>query len=156
MFTYTDNPATNTRDGVRSLIGDTDPCDVLLTDAQIDGFLKIYNNAPLNAAIRCCEVIIAKLSRRPDERVGNVSISFSQQAKAYRALLNDLRSRISIEDAAPYAGGISKSDKKAQASNPDRVKPKFTKNMMEDKLVSPFNSQNPFDEDIPSTEETGG
>jgi hypothetical protein len=70
--------------------------------------------------------------------------------------MNDLRTRIAIEDATPYAGGISKSDKQAQAANTDRVRPKFTKNMMEDRLVSPFNNQNPFDTDIPETENTGG
>jgi len=156
MWTYNGNPDSNPLDAVRFLIGDTDSCDQLLQDGEIKSFLAQYNNAPLNAAIRCCETIIARLSRRPDEQVGSVRISYSQQAKAYRALMNDLRTRIAITDAVPYAGGLSESDKAAQDANIDRVKPKFTKNMMDDKNVSPFNSQNPFDTDIPGTEETGG
>jgi len=154
-FTYSGNPDTNAVDGVRSLIGDTDSCDPLLQDAEIESFLKKYNNAPLNAAIRCCEIIIAKFSRRPDEVVGNVRISYSQQAKAYRTLLNDLRSRIAIEEAAPYAGGLSKSDKQAQSANTDRVKPDFTKKMMDNREATPFISQSPFD-CVPDSESTGG
>lgn len=155
-FTYTFNPDASTRDAVRLLIGDTDECDALLQDKEIDYFLEQYNNAPINAAIRACETIISKLARRPDEKVGNVSISYSQQAKGYRDLLMDLKIRLASEDATPYAGGISRADKLAQRANGDRVPPKFTKNMMEDKLVSPYSDQNPFDADIPGSEETGG
>lgn len=36
---------------------------------------------------------------------------------------------IGLQSAAPYAGGISRSDKRTQSQNTDRVKPDFTKNL---------------------------
>lgn len=146
-FSYSGNPDHSPVDGVRFLIGDTDQCDVLLQDEEIQSFLRLYNQTPLNAAIRCCETIIAKLSRRPDEQVGQVRISYSQQAKAYRALLSDLQNRIATENAAPYAGGISISDQNAQNQNPDRVRPKFNRNIFNNREDSPFVDGAPFSVD---------
>lgn len=155
-FTYSGDPDNSPKDGVRFLVGDTDPCDVFLQDAEIEYFLEQYNNSPLNAAIRACETIISKLSRRVNEKVGQVSINYAQSVEAYQNLLTTLKVRLATEDAAPYAGGISRADKAAQKANTDRVRPDFTKRMMEDRDVSPFVNQDPFDTDIPGSESTGG
>lgn len=141
-WTYSGDPGSSPKDTVRFLIQDTNDCDQLLQDGEIQWVLKQYNLAPMNAAIRCCEVIISKFSRLADESVGQVKISFSQKAKAFQYVLNMLRSRLAMEDATPYAGGISVSDKQIQDQNTDRVRPDFTKHMMENRQIAPWTSQN--------------
>lgn len=135
-WSYSGNPEESPKDAVRFLIGDTDENDKLLHDAEIEYLLKKYNNAPLNAAIRCCETIMAKFSRLADEKVGQVSIDYSQKAKGYLAMRDELRRRMMIETSAPYAGGISRLDKQINVANADRVKPDFTKQMMDNNQAS--------------------
>jgi hypothetical protein len=131
--TYTGNPASSAKDATRFLIGDTDPCNFLLQDAEINYVLAQFNNVPLNASIPCVNAIIAKLSRLADETVGAVSIQFSQKAKGYRTMLADLRNQMAASDSAPYAGGITVSDMVATAANPNLVRPDFTKHMMQNR-----------------------
>jgi hypothetical protein len=143
-FSYSGNPASSAKDQVRFLIGDTDKCDVLLQDGEINWLLTQYNNTPMNAAIRACETIISKFSRQADEAVGQVKISFSQRAKSYQTTLTILRSRLAMEDCRPYAGGISIADKMIVAMNTDRVRPDFTRHMMENDLIAPWTSQGDY------------
>jgi len=139
-FTYSGDPDNSPKDAVRFLIGDTDKCDPLLDDEEIKYFLGQYNDGKgvINAAIRCCETIAAKFSRRVTEKVGQVSMNFSDAGKQYRAMALDLRRRLAMEDSNPYAGGISRSDKKTVEQNGDRVKPDFTKHMMENEQIAPW------------------
>lgn len=137
-WTYLGNIDTSPLDYVRLLIGDTDQCDQLLQDQEIIPFLKRYHYAPMNTAIRCCEVIMSKLSRRVNESVGSVRMNFSDQVKAFRELRRDLVNRLATEDMAPYAGGISISDVQIVALNPDRVRPDYTRHMMQNFQVSPW------------------
>lgn len=123
---------------VRFIIGDTDKCDEIFQDGEIEWALEEYNNTPINAAVRLIEIAIPKYARLIDETVGQVSLKYSQRAEAFRKLLNDLRTRLLIEGATPYAGGISVSDMQTVALNPDRVPPVFTKNMMTDYQLSPW------------------
>lgn len=137
-WTYSGNPSESAKDAVRFLIGDTDQQNQVLQDGEITWVLSLYNQSPLNAALRCCEAAIAKFTRLVDESVGSVRMSFSQRARSYETLLNTLRNRLAMEDSVPYAGGISVSDMKTVAANPDRVRPFFTRHMMEDWIVSPW------------------
>lgn len=136
-FTYSGDPSHSNRDQVRFLIGDTSKHDQILQDAEINWVLTQYN-APMNAAIRCCEVITAKFSRLSDESVGSVSKSFSQKADSYRKLRKDLVRRLMTEDCTPYCGGISSSDKITVNSNTDRVRPDFSVHMLENWQLSPW------------------
>jgi hypothetical protein len=63
-WNYSGNPSSSPKDATRFLIGDTDSCDQLLQDGEIEYFLGMYNNAPINAAIRCVETIMSKFSRK--------------------------------------------------------------------------------------------
>lgn len=138
-FTYDDADLANSpKDQVRLLIGDTNKNDPILMDGEIRWVLSRYNNASMNAAIRCCEIIISKFSRQVDETVGQVKISFSQRAKAYKDTLADLRQRLATEDCSSYAGGISRTDKWTNEQNTDRVRPDFTKHMMENQNIAPW------------------
>lgn len=139
-WTY-NGPGESAKDAVRFLIGDTDSRDPLLQDGEITWVLGQYNNAPMNAAIRCCETIISKFSRLASEKVGQVSIEFQQKAKGYRDMLRDLRNRLATEDMTPYAGGISRADMQ-QNDHKNLVRPDFTKHMMENQLISPWVTRN--------------
>lgn len=143
MWTYSGNPLHSAIDAVRFLIGDTNHCEQLLQDGEIAWVLSLYNNVPNNAAIRCCEAIMSKFSRMCDETVGSVSMSFSQRAKAYREMRDDLTRRLAIEDMVPFAGGISVVANDLNVLNADRVKPDFSKQMMENEQIAPWvTSQN--------------
>lgn len=139
-WTYTGDPTSSAKDSVRFLIGDTDQHDPLLDDQEILYMLGQYNNAPLNAAIRCCEQIAAKFSRRVNESVGQVRMDFAQASKAYRDMAMDLRRRMAIEGVKPFAGGISKSQKVSENQDKDRVKPNFSEHMQENEQISPWTS----------------
>ena len=141
---YSGDPSKSAKDATRFLCGDTNTKDFLLNDEEILYFLAQYNNTPLNAAIRCCETIAAKYARMSDETVGAVKILYSQKAKGYYALKEQLICRLCTEDATPYAGGISIADKQANQDNSDRVRPDFDKHQMENRDISPWvsNAQN--------------
>lgn len=141
-WTYSGNPGLNAKDQVRFLIQDTDKSQQLLEDEEILWLLTLYNNAPRNAAIRACEVLISKFARMVDQTVGQVKVSWSQRMKSYEFLLNTLRSRLAMEDSSWYAGGISRSDKMTKAADSDRVQPDFTKHMMENHQLAPWGMQN--------------
>ena len=140
-WSYSGDPSNSAKDTVRFLIGDTDNRDPLLQDAEITYFLSQHNNAPVNAAIRCCETIMAKFARLCDESVGQVHLSLSQKYKSFREMRDQLQQRLATGDATPYAGGISVSDKETQTQNKDRVEPTFRKHMMEDYLIAPWTTQ---------------
>lgn len=136
--TYSGDPTSSKKDEVRFLIGDTDSTEFLLQDGEINYLLGLYNDTAIPAAIRGCETIMAKFSRMADEQVGQVKISYSQKAKAYAVMLGQLRQRLAIENCAPYAGGISKVDKSSNDLNANRVKPDFSKHMMENEQIAPW------------------
>lgn len=139
-WSYSGNPSSSLKDQVRFLCGDTDQTDPLLLDGEINYLLSFYNNAPLNAAIRACETLQAKFSRMVDETVGSVSIKFSQRVDAMNKIKGTLIQRLATEGIpnGPYAGGISISDVISQSQNADRVRPDFTKHMMENQQISPW------------------
>ena len=137
-WSYGGDPTVNTKDAVRMLIGDTDPTDPLLFDGEIHYFLNQYNNAPLNSAIRCAEVLLAKFSRMVNESVGGVRIDFTDRLKNMQALKQTLILRLATEDAQHYCGGINRSDVLQNIQNSNRVCPDFTKHMMENQLIAPW------------------
>lgn len=141
VWTYSGNPNYNAKDQTRFLVGDTMRSDQLLSDQEIEWLLSQYNNTPINAAIRATETIISRFSRLADETVGRVKIDYSQKAKAYQITLNMLRNRLAMEDASPYCGGIYVSDKISEAMNTNRVRPDFTKHMMENWDIAPWTTQ---------------
>jgi len=137
-WSYTGDPTSSAKDETRFLIGDTDSTDQLLQDGEIAYLLAKYNNAPLSAAIRACETIMAKFARMADETVGRVRIAFNQKYKAYAEMKTELRARIAIEGTIPYAGGISRTDVETVEKDEDRVKPEFSKHMLENQQMAPW------------------
>jgi hypothetical protein len=145
-MTWSYNPVKTAKDKVRLLIGDTNTCDQLLQDEEISYLLEQYNNFPENTGIQCCELIIAKLGRRADETVGSVSKSFSQQAAGYFKTMEMLRTRVGLNGAKPFAGGLSVLEKQNNNKNPDRVKPIFSKHQFENQQQAPWTSETETEE----------
>ena len=137
-FTYSGNPDLSPRDLVRFILGDTDAREPILQNAEIDWALNQYNSAPMNASIRLCEMIAAKMTRHADESAGSVSVSFSQVAKSFRSLRKDLVRRLATEDMTPYCGGISRSDKLTNDMRGDIVHTDFHVHMMQNWQLSPW------------------
>lgn len=129
-MSYSGNPAASDIDAVRFYIGDTDTTAEMLTDAEITALVTLAGGDTLLAAVYAAEGLAGKYARRVDKSVGDLSISYSQTSKQFSDLAALLRRRYSIGSApAPYAGGISISDKAAQESDTDRVRPAFTRTL---------------------------
>lgn len=137
-------PGVTPKDTTRFLIGDTIPACPLMSDTEIEWVLSLYNNAPMNAAIRCSEILIAHFSRQADETIGPVKVSFSQKAESFRKLLSDLRNRLATEDSTWFAGGVLKSQVKQNDMNCNIVRPDFVRHLMENTLISPWISGGPI------------
>ena len=122
-WTYDGDPSANERDEVRWLVGDTDTTDQLVTDEEI-AYALAKCATPTLAAAAVCDAISAKFSREADRRVGDVSLSASQKAKAYKTLADDLRSDAGVL-ALPTFGGISIAAKETIDEDTDSVQPSF-------------------------------
>jgi len=120
-------PLSCSRSFVRLKLGDTTSGDQLIQDEEIDAMLSNYSNAT-RAAAECAFAIAGKFARRADKSAGRLRIAGSQSADAYERLGKRLLVQVGLE-AAPYAGGISISDKQTDESDTDRVAPSFTRGM---------------------------
>ena len=127
-WTYGGNPASSPADALRLLIGDTNPNDPMLTDAEVAYFLQVTGNDPLAAAVFGVEALVARFTYAVDQSVGSVSISFSQRLANLRGLLDSLRYRVAVGGSLRVlAGGISAVEQEANESNVDIRQPAFKK-----------------------------
>lgn len=127
-FTYSSDPAASDRDYVRFRVGDTDSTDQQLADAEVDAMLAEKGNK-LTAAAFCARAIAAKYARLVTQAVGDLRMDYSDLAKQYNELAQQLSSEASIAVATPYAGGISIADKESAEDDSDRVAPAFAVGM---------------------------
>lgn len=138
-WTYDGDPSANARDAIRFLIGDTDTNDQLLSDEEIawvnseasgssTGTTALYD-----ASMRCCLTIASKLAREADKSIGDLSVSMSQRAKAYREQAVELKNLATREGTVPtpYAGGITISDKEIDEQNSDLFRSWFSAGQFE-------------------------
>lgn len=134
-WTYTGNPASSTKDRVRWLCGDVMPDDPQVSDEEIVASVTDEGDA-LNAAATVCEHLAARFAREAQRSVSaggglNTSVSLSERSRAYATRAKSLRERAAVSSAGVYAGGISVSDKDANASDTDLVQPAFTPDRFE-------------------------
>lgn len=127
-WTYSGDPSSSDRDEVRFLVGDTDTSDQLVTDEEI-AYAVTEEADNLMAASRVAKAIAAKFARLVDKSVGDLKISYNQRQKAFLDLASELEKRSNESGAAPYAGGISISDKETVVDDADRVEPAFKRGM---------------------------
>ena len=133
-WTYSGDPATNARDSIRFLVGDTDTNDQLVSDEEI-----AWTNSEVTGsgtattdlytvAYRVMIAIASKFSRLANQAIGDMRVDLSQKADNARKQAEELRALAGRENLVPvpYAGGISISDKNIDRENTDRVDPFFT------------------------------
>lgn len=138
-WTYGGDPSANARDAIRFLVGDTDTNDQLLSDEEIAWVnseasgSSTATTAVYDAAMRCCLTIASKLAREADKQIGDLSVSMSQRAKAYRDQAVELKNLSTREGAVPvpYAGGITISDKEIDEENSDLFRSWFSAGQFE-------------------------
>jgi hypothetical protein len=132
-WNYSGDPTSSPRDEVRFLIGDTESDDPQLLDREVEYALHKYSNAVMAAAF-CATMLANKYARLCDRTTGDLTISHAQRQEHYRTMATALRQQAGVDSAgvcAPYAGGISVTDKQANTEDTDVVQPTFTKGMMD-------------------------
>jgi hypothetical protein len=116
---------------VRRLIGDTNTADQQLFDEEINWAIS-QRGGSYGGAADCCRDLAAKYSRDVDTVQGELHRLYSARSKAYSLRAIEMnRVAAMTSKGAPYAGGISRADKRTQESNTDRVDPQFNLLMME-------------------------
>jgi len=116
---------------VRLLIGDTETLDQLLQDEEINFALSESNNNTYFAGAWAANAIAASYARRVTTKLdGALSAEYSDLAKQYKALSNDLREqgqKYSLTGTSLSAGGISDAAIVAAQSLSDRPSSAFSK-----------------------------
>jgi hypothetical protein len=134
---YATKLATSPKDQVRLLIKDTTSTNQLMQDEEINFFLTLRSSV-WGAAAECCFALAAQWSQSVDQGVGTAKASFSQAAKAYKALGAVFNARAAaMGSGMPYAGGLSIADMLNQTSNDDRPGPQFALGMTDNLLPVP-------------------
>lgn len=127
---------------VRLLIRDTTASNPLMQDEEINFFLALRPSI-WGAAAECCFALATQWAQSVDQGVGTAKLSYSQAAKAYKAMGAVFNARAaSMGSGLPYAGGLSVADMINQLNNDDRVEPQFFIGQFDDLLpVAPWNQQ---------------
>jgi|SRR5210317_996858 len=116
---------------VRLLIGDTDTNDQLIKNEEITFALAQANDNVYFAASWSARTISAQFARRVTTKLdGALSANYSDLAKQYKALSDDLREqgqKYSMTSASLKAGGISNAAIDAAQALTDRPSAAFSK-----------------------------
>lgn len=130
-----DDPANDASDAIRSLVGDTDASNPLLSDNTY--LLIISQEASLYArAAAACEAIAGKFGQAKTKRVGDLWY----EAKVVYEHYVDLAQKFRLDAARrcrPYAfaGGVSKNDIDNREDDDDRPAPAFRVGMLDSDLL---------------------
>lgn len=87
-WTYGGDPSGSDRDKVRFSIGDTNTADQQMTDEEI-AYLITTHGVGL-AIVKAAYALAGKYARMSDKAVGDLSIKYSQRARAYLDLAKEL------------------------------------------------------------------
>jgi hypothetical protein len=119
------------------LIRDTTQCNPLMEDEEINFFLTLRSSI-YGAAAECCFALATQWAQSVDQGAGTTKSSYSQAAKAYKAMGATFNARAAqMGSGLPYAGGTSIADMINQLSNEDRPAPSFTRGMQDDWIPVP-------------------
>jgi hypothetical protein len=122
---YSVDPATSNNDAVRFLTGQTSSGDdVLLYDEEIAYSLTQTGSNVQYAAAMCCESMAAQYIRKMQQLgVGSYKEVWGDRVQSLRDQAKTLRQRALLEGVSPFAGGVSKADKRTREDDDDRVQP---------------------------------
>lgn len=116
---------------VRLLIGDTDENDQLVQDEEVLFSLAQNNDNIYFAGSWAANIIAAKFARKVNTKLdGALSANYSDLAKQYKALSDDLREqgqKYSMNSTSLRAGGISNTAIDAAQALTDRPSASFSK-----------------------------
>ena len=132
---------------VRLMVGDFADDYQVLTDEDYQYFLDKYDGSVRRASLDAARAIMFFIARWPTrERTGDIEV-WNEWANAYRnALLSFINDpNFNIPNALAYAGGISKSDMKANDANNDNVRPDIYQGIHKGERV--YNHDNCTDDD---------
>lgn len=125
MWSYSNNPASSSKDAVRFLIQDVNTSKQLVQDEEIEWAVDQEANIYM-AAARVCRTLVLKAGGQKRKRISDFDISYDPTM--YATLAGSLEAR-GAGHQLPYCGGISIGDKLAQQSDTDAVSPSFAKNL---------------------------
>lgn len=129
-FSYSGNPKDSKLMEVRFILGDTNEDEFFLTDEEILFLLDEANENVMKASAKGAKSIYSTFAKGVDYRLGDFSENLSQRAGAYKELYKELEWKANMF-VAPFAGGISKAQKKVQEKDSDRVEPSFKKGLFD-------------------------
>lgn len=130
-MTVTFDPAdVQPKDVVRSLVGDiaqrADGKNV--SDELIALYLTNHGGNVYQAAADAAHALAAMWATDVQKAVGEISLSAQQRFDHFLALADRLRmDGLTLQNASPLVGGISRADKEQVRQDADRVQPAFTK-----------------------------
>lgn len=108
-WTYTQNPASSTKDAVRFLVQQTSTNDpVLVQDAEIDWAILQSGNA-YSAAVMVGEVMLQRYASNDAQSltVGNLSETYGDRSARLQVTLASLKRQMALRGVQPSAGGIT-------------------------------------------------
>lgn len=122
-WTYSGDPSASTKDAVRHYIGDTNNQSQVFSDEEI--LFQIGEEGSARLAAAALAEMIAASGDLVDKKIGDLSISRSQQSAEMKALAKSLRGRAAMGGIGIFAGGISHANKDTYESDPDVNQPTF-------------------------------
>lgn len=128
-WTYSGNPAVSDRDAVRFLTRDTNmDSPATLSDEEIAWLVSEAGGNVYRAAMDSANELAAKYAGLIQTKtVGSLSITYAARAQGFKDIASNLKTRaLRHTTVAPYAGGISKSDKALNESDTDWDRPPFS------------------------------
>lgn len=147
-WSYSGDPSASHKDAVRFAIGDTEPKQMVLTDAEILYALQAEGSVAM-ASITCAESAMARfvlmVSEQNTEDKKTKNREYQQRVDNYAKLIKQLKARRARGAVAVYCGGLSETEKQTKILDTDLVQPDFRKEMMEDTSVLPgTNPRGPY------------
>ena len=133
--------ATNKKNQVRLLIGDTNSSFPILQDEEITFFLTENDDSVLAAAIDCCEAAAAEFSKEADTKNGALSVKASQRSEQYLVMAEKLRLRLSSYSDI-FVGGATWSDVNDLDDDPSLIQPSFKQRQLSIFGDSQFDPEN--------------
>lgn len=125
--TYSGDPATDTKDAVRALIGDTDMNAPKLSDEEILFAISERGGDKYLAGALACRMIGSNQDDVSSKSVGDLSISYGAKSDDWVKRAEGLERLAAMLTSTPvaFAGGISDARRQLVRQDPDRSSPIF-------------------------------
>lgn len=118
-WTYTQNPASSTKDAVRFLVGQTSTSDpVVVQDAEIDWAITQSGNS-YAAAVLVGESMLQQYAGHDalSLTVGNLSETYGDRSARLQTTLASLKRQMAMRNVRPDAGGVTVTSRTAREAD---------------------------------------